>query len=98
MQVVADVCVIPLKECDSLSEDIAVCQRLLAESQLSYNMHAYGTNIEGEWDEVMAIIKRFHETLHENGVVRISSNIKIGTRTDKAPSIKSKIESVQKLL
>ena len=98
MKVVADVCVIPLKECDSLAEDIAVCQHLLAESQLTYNMHAYGTNIEGEWDDVMAIIKRFHEILHENGVVRISSNIKIGTRTDKDSSIKSKIESVQNLL
>lgn len=98
MKVVADVCVLPLKDVDSLANDIAVCQKLLAQSSLIYKMHAYGTNIEGEWDEVMEMVKRFHEVLHESGVKRISSSIKIGTRTDKVPSIQHKIASVEKLL
>lgn len=47
MHVIADACVILQIESDSMADKIAICQKLLAKSGLSFHMHAYGTNIEG---------------------------------------------------
>ena len=58
-------------------------------------MYAYGTNIAGEWDQVMADIKRCHEVVHEMGASRISTTIKLGTRTDREQSMAEKVHSVE---
>jgi uncharacterized protein (TIGR00106 family) len=61
-------------------------------------MHAYGTNIEGEWDEVFQAVKRCHEKLHQMGAPRISTNLRFGTRTDRNQSMEDKVQSVEKIL
>ena len=61
-------------------------------------MHAYGTNIEGPWDDVMAAIKSCHEKIHEMGAPRISTTIKLGTRVDRKQSMQDKINSVTQKL
>ena len=61
-------------------------------------MHAYGTNIAGEWNEVMAAIKRCHEVVHEMGAPRISTTIKLGTRTDREQTMGEKVRSVEEKL
>ena len=58
-------------------------------------LHAYGTNIEGEWDDVFAAVKKCHERVHEMGAPRISSTLRIGTRTDREQTMDDKIKSVQ---
>lgn len=98
MFVVADLCVIPLLEGQSLSPYIAECQKILREAGLSHQLHAYGTNVEGEWDEVMAAVKRCHEAVHQMGVARIATNLKLSTRTDKAQTIETKVQHVEDLL
>ena len=95
MKVIADLCVIPMGVGVSVSEHVAACQRVLEEARLEFRVHAYGTNIEGEWDEVLAAVKRCHELLHDSGVARISSSIEIGTRTNHAQSLDDKVRSVQ---
>ena len=57
-------------------------------------MHAYGTNVEGEWDEVFAAVKRCHEVVHEMGAPRISTSLKVGTRCDREQAIQDKNDSV----
>ena len=96
MKVVVNFCIIPLGVGLSLTEYIKKCQDILHEAKLTTQLHAYGTNIEGEWDAVFAAIKRCHEVLHAQGVPRLSTSIKVGTRTDKDQSIQGKIRSVQK--
>ena len=95
MKVIADVCVIPIGVGVSLSRYIAACVAVFRESGLSPGVHAYGTNVEGEWDTVFAAIKRCHEVVHTKGAPRISTTVKIGTRTDRTQSIKEKIRSVE---
>lgn len=95
MNVIVDFTVVPIGVGVSLSKYIAACERVLAESGLHYEMHANGTNIEGEWDEVFAAIRRCHETLHAMGTPRIHTAIKLGTRTDKAQRMADKIASVK---
>jgi uncharacterized protein (TIGR00106 family) len=98
MRVIADLCITPIGTGTSVSREIAACERILLEAGLEPRLHAYGTNIEGDWDEVFAAVKRCHEELHRNGVVRISSNMRFGTRTDRPDSIQQKIESVERKL
>ena len=94
MRVIADLCIVPIGVGVSVSEYVAVCQEVLAEAGLEISMHAYGTNIEGEWDEVFAAVKRCHEIVHEMGAPRISTTLKVGTRTDREQSMQDKIDSV----
>lgn len=98
MKVIVDVSIIPLGVGLSLSPYVAECEKIFKEAGLTTMLHANGTNIEGEWDDVFAAIKKCHERLHEMGVPRISSNMRIGTRTDKAQTMMDKIKSVEEKL
>jgi len=98
MKVTVDLCVIPLGVGLSLSEYIAACQKVLQEAGLETHLHAYGTNIEGEWDDVMAAVKRCHEVVHEMGAPRISTTLKLGTRTDREQRMADKVASVVRRL
>ena len=95
MKVIADLGVVPIGVGLSLSRYVAACEKVLKEAGLKTRLHAYGTNVEGEWDEVFGAIKRCHEVLHEMGVPRISTVIKVGTRTDKGQTMVDKISSVE---
>ena len=95
MHVIVDFTVVPIGVGVSLSKYIAVCERILQESGLTYELHANGTNVEGEWEEVFAAIRRCHETLHEMGVPRIHTDIKLGTRTDRLQKMADKLSSVK---
>ncbi len=96
MRVIADLCVVPLGVGVSVSEYVAACEKVLKEAGLNTKLHAYGTNIEGEWDEVFAAIKRCHEVVHQMGAPRITTTLKFGTRTDKVQTMDDKVKSVEK--
>jgi uncharacterized protein (TIGR00106 family) len=95
MKVIADLTVVPLGVGVSVSKYVAACERVLNEAGLKLHLHAYGTNIEGDWDAVFAAIKRCHEVVHEMGAPRISTSIKVGTRTDRDQTMNDKIKSVE---
>ena len=98
MRVIMDLCVVPIGVGVSVSSHIAACERVLASAGLETRLHAYGTNVEGEWDDVFAAVKRCHEVVHEMGAPRISTVIKLGTRVDRRQSMDEKVESVQRKL
>ncbi|MFM7469129.1 MAG: MTH1187 family thiamine-binding protein [Vampirovibrionales bacterium] len=96
MDVIIDLCIVPLGVGVSVSEYIAACEKLILRAGLNHHLHAYGTNIEGDWDAVMAVVKQCHETVHAMGAPRITTTMKLGTRTDKTQHIEDKIQSVQR--
>ena len=98
MQVIVDLCIVPLGVGVSVSEYIAACQKVLEDAGLKINLHAYGTNIEGEYDVVFAAIRRCHERVHDMGAPRITTTIKMGSRTDRKQTMTDKIESVRNKL
>ncbi len=98
MRAIADICVIPLNGQISVREPVARAHALLREAGLEVALHAYGTNVEGELREVLAAIATIHETLHAEGVARLSTTIKLGTRTDKSQRMQDKVEVVKALL
>jgi uncharacterized protein (TIGR00106 family) len=95
MKALIDLSIVPLGVGLSLSRYVAACERVFEEAGLKTELHANGTDIEGEWDEVFAAVKRCHEVLHSLGAPRIHTTIRIGTRTDKAQSLEDKISSVR---
>lgn len=87
MHVLAELSLIPVGTDVSLSRYIAACQRVLEEAGLEPELHANGTNVEGDWDQVLAAVKRCHQTVHGMGAARVVSTLKLGTRTDRAQTL-----------
>ena len=98
MKVIADLCVVPMGVGVSVSKYVTACEKVLKEAGLETKLHAYGTNIEGDWDAVFAAIRRCHEVVHEMGAPRITTTLKFGTRVDRTQTIADKVTSVQKQL
>ena len=90
MKATAEIQVIPIGVGVSVRDQVKRAHQILTGSGLSYELHAYGTNVEGELADILATIAKVHETLHAEGVVRIATNVKIGTRTDKEPTLAAK--------
>ncbi|MDA0747837.1 MAG: MTH1187 family thiamine-binding protein [bacterium] len=98
MKVIADLCVVPIGVGVSVSRYVAVCERILEDAGLNPQLHAYGTNVEGEWDVVFEAFKRCHEEIHKLGAPRISTTMKVGTRTDREQTMADKVRSVEEKL
>ncbi|EEH38544.2 hypothetical protein PAAG_08271 [Paracoccidioides lutzii Pb01] len=82
----------------SVSQQIADVQRLVEKSGVKYVMHSAGTTLEGSWDAVFAVIGQAHTMLHSEGIVRIQTDIRVGSRTDKVQRMEDKVAVVEKLL
>jgi uncharacterized protein (TIGR00106 family) len=98
MKVLVDLCIVPIGVGVSLSTYIAECEKVLTAAGLKISLHSYGTDIEGEWDAVFAAVKRCHEVVHDMGAPRITTTIKVGTRTDREQSMEDKVRSVREKL
>ena len=83
MHALAEIQVIPLGVGVSVRKQVIRARELILAAGLKVEEHAYGTNVEGELDTILATIQRLHEVLHAEGVPRLSTAIKLGTRTDK---------------
>lgn len=96
---IADFCLIPIgTSTASVSNEVAAVQRLMKASGLSYSMHSAGTTVEGSWDEVMKLIGQAHTLVHQNGVLRVQTDIRVGTRTDKTQHFSEKVSKVESIL
>ena len=98
MKVILDFCVVPMGVGVSVSEHVAECERVIRSCGLTPHLHSFGTTIEGDWDDVLSAVRKCHERLHESGVPRISTTIRLGTRTDKSQTIEDKCRSVKEKL
>ena len=98
MWVSVDLCLVPLGVSTSLSPFIAICQKIIREKGLDYQLGPNGTAIEGEWNEVFDCIRECHEEVHRSGVVRIYTTLKVNTRTDRQQSFREKISRVESSL
>ena len=94
MKIIADICIIPITGRISVRKEVAMAHEILKNTGLPVQLHGYGTNIEGEYDLIMAALKEIISRLHQNGVPRVTATMKIGSRTDKKQSIQDKIDAV----
>ena len=90
MKALAEIQVIPIGVGVSVRKQVQRAHDLILASGLKIEQHAYGTNVEGELETILATVQRIHEVLHAEGVPRLSTAIKVGTRTDKESSLADK--------
>jgi uncharacterized protein (TIGR00106 family) len=96
--IIAEISFIPMGAGVSLSSYIAEALKIIEASGLKYEFHSMGTNVEGEFDEVMALVKRCHERFFEMGVPRVSTSLKISQRRDKVYTMAGKVASVREAM
>ena len=91
MKAIAEIQVIPIGAGVSVRKEVIAAHNLIKESGLEVQLHSYGTNVEGDLETILQTIQRIHETLHAAGTVRLTTAVKIGTRTDKAINLAGKL-------
>ncbi len=89
-----DFSISPIGEGESLSRYVAKVYRLIDASGLPHEYHAMGTNIEGDWDEVMGLIKACRDLLLKE-VDRVSISIRIDDRKGVTEGLTRKVRSAQ---
>jgi uncharacterized protein (TIGR00106 family) len=95
MRATGEIQLIPIGVGVSLRRYVKRAHEILERSGLTVELHAQGTNVEGELADILAAVERLHATLHAEGVPRISTAIKLGTRTDKPSSLAAKVAAVR---
>jgi uncharacterized protein (TIGR00106 family) len=81
----------------SVSEAVAAAVRVVRESGLPNETNAMFTNIEGEWDEVMAVVKRAVDVVAATSP-RVGLVLKADIRPGHAGELTGKVERVERLL
>jgi len=92
---IIELSIVPLGRGPSLSSDLAGILTLIDESGLPYKLTPMGTCIEGEWDQVMELVKRCHMKMTEIAP-RTITTIKIDDYKGKKDQLHGKIESVER--
>jgi uncharacterized protein (TIGR00106 family) len=87
----------PFDKGDSLSQYVARSLDIIDKSGLPYQLTPMGTIVEGEWDEVMALVTACFQRMGQD-CNRISTSIKIDYRAGKSGRLKSKIHSIESKL
>jgi uncharacterized protein (TIGR00106 family) len=82
----------------SVSRYVAGVHRILQASGLVHELTAMGTIIEGDLDEILAVVRKMHEHPFTQGAVRVSTLLKIDDRRDKEHTIARKMRSVEEKL
>ncbi|SDS17850.1 thiamine-binding protein [Microlunatus soli] len=81
----------------SVSAAVAEVVRIVRESGLPNETNAMFTNIEGEWDEVMAVVKRAVDVLAAESP-RVSLVLKADIRPGYTGQLTAKVERVEQHL
>ena len=87
----------PLGMGPSVSEPVAEAVRLVRASGLPNETNAMFTNIEGDWDEVMGVIKSCVDSVAA-AAPRVSVVIKIDHRAGVTDGIHAKVDAVERQL
>ncbi|MGD2187119.1 MAG: MTH1187 family thiamine-binding protein [Desulfobacterales bacterium] len=93
MSVIVEFSIFPIDKGESLSPFVARALKLVKDSGLPYELNPMGTCIEGEWNEVMALVDRcFQELQKDSGRVYLA--LKADYRKGPSGRLKGKVKSV----
>ena len=89
--------IIPVGKGAGIGKDIAKVLKIVDNSGLPYKLNPMGTVVEGNWDDLMALIKKCHQTALRDGE-RVVTSIKIDDRKKHQNMIEEKVKSIEKRL
>lgn len=95
--IVCEFTITPIGAGESLSAYVARCERIVRESGLPHMLTPMGTVVEGEWDEVLAVIRACHTAVRAD-CRRVSTLIKIDDRESPPGRLEQKVRSVEEKL
>jgi uncharacterized protein (TIGR00106 family) len=87
--------VVPIGKESSLSAKVAEVLKIISDSGISYKLHSMGTILEGEWDEIMRLIKKCHKKILKDSD-RVLTTITIDDRKGRTGRIADKVKSVER--
>lgn len=96
-RMIAAFSITPLGVGDSVSASVAEAVRLVRASGLPNETNAMFTNVEGEWDDVMALIHRCIEKVGESAP-RVSVVIKLDVRPGVVDALAHKVDAIESKL
>jgi uncharacterized protein (TIGR00106 family) len=91
----AEISIIPLGRGTHLSQDLGQILKTIDESGIRYRLTPSGTCIEGEWDEVMALVKRCHEQAR-TASAHVMTTVRIEDESGDNDKLNSNIDSVER--
>ncbi len=97
MSMLVEFSVVPVGAGVSISPQIAKVLKIVAESGVSYKANPMGTVLEGDWDAVMAVVRKCHDAVMKDSE-RALTTITIDDRKGKEARIQKKLESVEQKL
>src|SRR4030065_992968 len=86
--------VIPIGAGSSIGDQLAEVLKIIDASGLAYKVNPMGTVIEGEWDDIMKLIKKCHQAVMKTGE-RVLTTIIIDARKGKPNRIEEKVNSIE---
>jgi len=87
--------IVPIGVGSSLGDQLAEVLRIVDASGLPYKVNPMGTVVEGEWNEVMNLLKKCHRTVMKTGE-RAMTTISIDDRKGRPNRIEEKVRSIEK--
>jgi len=93
----AEISMWPMDKGQSVGPYVARVLDLIDRSGLPYRLGPLGTCIEGEWDDVMAVVKQCFDALAADSD-RVAITMKCDWRKGRSGSLEGKIESVERHL
>jgi uncharacterized protein (TIGR00106 family) len=87
--------IVPVGVGSSIGDQLAEVLKFVDASGLPYKVNPMGTVVEGEWDEVMQLIKKCHRTIMKTGE-RAMTTIAIDDRKGKPNRIEEKVKSIER--
>lgn len=93
---IVEITVVPLgTSSPSISEYVADCIKILQRSDgINYELTSMGTIIEGDLDQVLAVVRQMHEVPFAKGINRVTTTIRIDDRRDKPITMQGKVSAV----
>lgn len=95
--IVLEMSMFPLDRGESVSTYVAKSLEIIDTSGLPYHCHAMGTVLEGEYDQVMDVVKRCFEAMAEK-CDRIECSVKFDYRKGRRDRLHGKVASVEEKL
>ncbi len=93
----ADFSIMPIGKGESLSKFVAQAVGLIVESGLPYHLGPMSTAVEGNWNQVMTLIKKCRDKMLDSSN-RVVISIKIDDRKGAKNMITSKLKSIEQKL
>jgi uncharacterized protein (TIGR00106 family) len=95
VSVIVDFSIFPVDKGESVSAYVSRAVKIIKESGLAYKLGPMGTSIEGEWDEVMALVGRCFEALKKD-CSRVYMTIKVDYRKGASGRMEYKVQSIER--